>query len=266
MPFPRANAKMEINAFGQGTAISESPPKPKRFSKTALISSDGGRGSSERIGGTTELQEQVRSQTEFGNESNSNLEIRNKFELSNRGNARNKSRPTPGCFGHSLFDVSVIVSDFGIRISNFRFGRMLDHRPIGSGFTLIELLIVIAIIAVLIGLAVPAYQGVQNQVMRTQARSDLMQIVTAVNGYYTEYGRYPRTPSPPADTTYGTTTTNDQLFNELRAFTATQNPRAIVFLSPPDVKDMNNPRSGIGIAPANVGQYFDPWGKRALSA
>ena len=42
---------------------------------------------------------------------------------------------------------------------------------------------------------------------------------------------------------------------------ATLNTRQIVFISPPDVKDSTNPRSGIGTAAANRGQYFDPWGK-----
>jgi prepilin-type N-terminal cleavage/methylation domain-containing protein len=132
-------------------------------------------------------------------------------------------------------------------------------RPLAA-FTLIELLVVLVIIAVLMGLAFPVFQGVQNQAKRTQAKNDLMQIVTAVNAYYTEYGMYPLTPTTPADTTYGATTTNEQLFNELRSVTAIQNPRGIVFLSPPDVKDVNNPRAGISSAPATAGQYFDPWG------
>lgn len=130
-----------------------------------------------------------------------------------------------------------------------------------AAFTLIELLVVIVIMAVLMGLAFPVFQGVQNQAKKTQARNDLMQIVTAVNAYYTEYVKYPLTPAIAADTTYGVTPTNEQLFNELRSVTALQNPRGIVFLSPPDVKDVNNPRAGISSAPATAGQYFDPWGK-----
>src|ERR1700731_3956693 len=92
-----------------------------------------------------------------------------------------------------------------------------------AAFTLIELLVVIMIVAVLMGLAFPVFQGVQNQAKKTQARNDLIQIVTAVNAYYTEYGTYPLTPPTPADTTYGATTTNEQLFNELRSVTARQN-------------------------------------------
>jgi len=136
-----------------------------------------------------------------------------------------------------------------------------SRRQAMAAFTLIELLVVIVIIAVLMALAFPVFQGVQNQARRAQARNDLVQIVTAVNAYYAEYGRYPLTPATLADTTYGVTPTNEQLFNELRSVAALQNPRAIVFLSPPDVKDGNKPRAGISSAPATAGQYFDPWGK-----
>lgn len=130
-----------------------------------------------------------------------------------------------------------------------------------TAFTLIELLVVIVIIAVLMALAFPVFQGVQNQARKVQARNDLVQIVAAVNAYYAEYGRYPLTPATPADTTCGVTPTNEQLFNELRSVAAVRNPRGIVFLSPPDVKDGNKPRAGISSAPATAGQYFDPWGK-----
>jgi len=137
----------------------------------------------------------------------------------------------------------------------------------GDAFTLIELLVVIAIIAILIGMLFPAFSAVQNQARRTQAKNDLTQIVTAVNAYYTEYGKYPLVA---ADTIYGPAgSLNDELFYTLRAIDAgtanagnAANPRKIVFINPPDVKDPVNPRSGIGTPTGTgPGQYFDPWGK-----
>ena len=125
-------------------------------------------------------------------------------------------------------------------------------------FTLIELLVVIAIIAILIGLLFPAFSAVQDQAKRTQAKNDLTQIVNAVNAFYTEYGKYPLVT---ADAIYGPAANpNNTLFNVLRGIDTTNNPRQIVFISPPDVKDPGNPRSGIGTAAGNLGQYFDPWG------
>ena len=139
-------------------------------------------------------------------------------------------------------------------------------------FTLIELLVVIAIIAILIGLLFPAFNAVQNQARQTQAKNDLTQIVNAVNAFYTDYGKYPLAAGITIDTTFGPggiPATNETLFTELRGCTATTgscpgaaviNTRQIVFISPPDVKNAAKPRSGIGTAVGNLGQYFDPWG------
>jgi len=131
-------------------------------------------------------------------------------------------------------------------------------------FTLIELLVVIAIIAILIGLLFPAFSAVQDQAKRTQAKNDLTQIVNAVNAYYTEYGKYPLVT---ADTiiTITSTPNNADLFYTLRAVALgantgdVANPRKIAFISPPDVKDPANPRSGIGTT-TGAGRYYDPWG------
>ena len=135
---------------------------------------------------------------------------------------------------------------------------MYSSRPCFGAFTLIELLVVIVIIAILMGLAFPAFQAVQNQARKTQAKNDLVQIVSAVNAFYTEYGKYPLVTT---DTIYGPAgpATNDALFNVLRAKNAAENARQVIFISPSDAKDPNAPRSGIGTT-TGTGQFFDPWG------
>ena len=53
-----------------------------------------------------------------------------------------------------------------------------------SGFTLIELLIVISVISILIAVAVPAFHGMREGAMRTQARGDLRTLKLAIENYY----------------------------------------------------------------------------------
>ena len=139
----------------------------------------------------------------------------------------------------------------------------LCRRRTGAAFTLVELLVVIAIIAVLSGLAFPAFQSVQNSAKRTQAKNDLMQIVTAVNAFYTEYGRYPVLSTVP-DGKYNADN-NDQLFNVLKG-TADQgeqlelNPRRIQFIQQPVAKSTTDPRSGQALGGPHQWKWVDPWG------
>src|SRR5689334_10879316 len=122
-----------------------------------------------------------------------------------------------------------------------------------AAFTLIELLVVIAIIAILIGLLFPAFKAVQNQARQTQAKNDLTQIVNAVNAFYTEYGKYPLA------TDDSIVTDNHLLMNVLRAQDSTNNPRQIVFISPPFVKNDAAGSRRSGISPTD-GQHYDPFG------
>lgn len=128
-----------------------------------------------------------------------------------------------------------------------------------SGFTLLELLVVIAIIVVLAGLLFPAVQSVLERAKKVQAKNDLTQIVTAINAYYTEYGKYPiakdEDPLSAADSI--------DLFYTLRGVAGGnanssngENPRQIRFIAPPEDTGQANPKGKIG----SDGRFYDPWG------
>ena len=58
-------------------------------------------------------------------------------------------------------------------------------------FTLIEMLIVIVIIGILAAALVPRLQSIQSRARDTKRKTDLKQIYTAAEIYYTDAGDYP---------------------------------------------------------------------------
>ena len=152
------------------------------------------------------------------------------------------------------------IERWTLDLGRWTFPLMRASSPPMRAFTLIELLVVISIIAVLMGLAFPAFQAVQTTAKKTQAKNDLVQIVTAVNAFYTEYGRYPTNATNDPGAVILPGANNGSIFNELGApsgATLSFNTRQIVFLSPPEAKDQVSPKGGVK---KSTGEFFDPFG------
>jgi prepilin-type N-terminal cleavage/methylation domain-containing protein len=152
-------------------------------------------------------------------------------------------------------------------------------RPLA--FTLVELLTVIAIIAILMGLLFPAIAAIRENGRRAEARNNVMQILTAVKAYNTEYGKYPTVEEQTkeqsttedaavGDEAAGIEVRNNALFNTLRAIdeglntSHKLNPRRVPFFEGRSVQNPIQPRSGFVDkgSEEQKGCFYDPWGKQ----
>ncbi len=64
-----------------------------------------------------------------------------------------------------------------------------------KGFTIIELLIVIAVIAILVGIALPRFKGMRDEGNIARAKGELRTLQTAVESFRVHTGAYPATNS-----------------------------------------------------------------------
>jgi type II secretion system protein G len=60
-----------------------------------------------------------------------------------------------------------------------------------TGFTLVELLVVVAIIAILAAIAIPNFLEARIRSQVSRARADIRTVVTALEAYHVDNGRYP---------------------------------------------------------------------------
>lgn len=65
------------------------------------------------------------------------------------------------------------------------------HKKFGLGFTLVELLVVITILGILATIGLVAFTSAQARGRDTQRKSDLKQIASALELFYSDYGKYP---------------------------------------------------------------------------
>jgi len=67
-----------------------------------------------------------------------------------------------------------------------------SHRPNdSSGFTLLELIVVMTLIGLLVGIALPAYRDATKRAKEATLAQDLARMREAIDEYHTDKGEYP---------------------------------------------------------------------------
>lgn len=74
-----------------------------------------------------------------------------------------------------------------------------------NGFTLVELLVVMAILSVLVSVGLVAFRSSQTRGRDAERKSDLKQVASSLELYYSDYGKYPDTVPWGAEFTDGKT-------------------------------------------------------------
>jgi prepilin-type N-terminal cleavage/methylation domain-containing protein len=216
------------------------------------------------------------------------LIFRNGAFARGRDAALRRPRTRSACGTGRFYDVDLIE---GCAAGRGADGASAPSLPrFGRAFTLVELLVVIAIIAVLAALLLPAIAAATKAAKVKKARTEISQLVNAIQRYDTTYSRYPTTQNPGtnSDFTYGGTSYNNVVNgvgstgNTIGTPWNTNNSEVIAILMDIQTYPLNNqptPNSGhvkntqqikflnaIMVGDTNspgVGQdlvYRDPWG------
>src|SRR3990167_6131732 len=67
----------------------------------------------------------------------------------------------------------------------------MNLRKNEKGFTLVELIIVLAVIAIILGVVIPAIQGMQEEANLTRAEQEIATLETAIMSFFRHSGGFP---------------------------------------------------------------------------
>ncbi len=76
-------------------------------------------------------------------------------------------------------------------MNTHRFTQSISQIRTTRGFTIVELIIVIVVIGIIAGIAIPQYNGVTERTRDTERKSDISSVSAQLEYYYGRHGAYP---------------------------------------------------------------------------
>lgn len=128
--------------------------------------------------------------------------------------------------------------------ANIRIGERMEKKSLilkKRGFTLLEILLVMALIGILIGLAIPYYKSAPIRAKEAVLKEDLFQLRKLINQYYSDKGKYPPSLQALVDAEYIKTIPLDPFTNSSETWVVvweTQNEDSLTLGLEPGIVDV----------------------------
>jgi len=132
--------------------------------------------------------------------------------------------------------------------------------PGSRGFTLVEILVVMTIIFILAGVAIPAGIKVNERARIKSAHQTAVQLATGISSYQTEYRRLPIETGRLGETDVLLETDEVLMGILLGAEKNRNNPTRTVFFNGTKNATGRPPKDGLAFNNDGSGRLYDPWG------
>jgi len=130
-----------------------------------------------------------------------------------------------------------------------------SHRARCGGFTLLEIIIVLTIIAILVSLAIPAYQAVLLRAKESVLKTNLHSMRRQIEEFAADRGRYPESLQELVEKGYLREIPLDPITNSRETWVTVEEEQALSGDEKPGIKDVKSGAEGV----SSEGTPYSDW-------